>query len=88
MNAAKNLKIRNEYSDGNRLYVYKDISRIMEQIISYKKRDLTRFIGYSLPELREQCNNTLDNLKRIIFYLKGIWILSYNTPKNIHKGLT
>ena len=68
----------------------------MKQIINYKGRkqtakkirDLTRFIGYILHELREQGNNTLDDLNIIIFYLKGVWILSYNAPKNIRKGKT
>ena len=37
----------------------------------------TRFIWVTLATLREPGDNTLDELNRMILYLKGCWILSY-----------
>ena len=42
--------------------------------------ELATFIGLKIPG-----DIVLDNLNRIIYHLKGVWILSYYVPKNPNK---
>ena len=50
-----------------------------------QEKAFTRFIGVTLPTLWEQGDNTLDELNRMIIYLKGRGILSYYVPKKPNK---
>ena len=59
----------------------------MTVLADIQERAFTIFIGVTFGKLWEPGDNILDELNRVIFYLKGRGILSYYVPKNPNKEI-